>query len=86
VVPDAEISVIFQVWFFLCFLVPWHLLDGICNSSYTPRSKKLGSEHRVCYLCAPFHIVDLLEVRDLRVSMLAQSVAEVIINMVSCFK
>jgi hypothetical protein len=85
VVPNPEIYVTFQVWFFLCFLVPWHLLDGICNSPYTPRSKKLGSEHRVCYLCAPFHIVDLLEVRDLCVSMLAQSLAGVI-NMVSCFK
>jgi hypothetical protein len=39
----------------------------------------------VCYLCAPFHIVNLLEVRDLGISMLAQSLAEVI-NMVSCFK
>ncbi|PWZ54301.1 hypothetical protein Zm00014a_011987 [Zea mays] len=57
-----------QVWFFLCFLVPGHLLDGIPNSSCTPRSKKLGSEHRVCYLRAPFRIVDVLEVRDLRAS------------------
>ncbi|RCV45579.1 hypothetical protein SETIT_9G465700v2 [Setaria italica] len=27
-----------HVWIFLCFLVPWHLLDGICNSTYTARS------------------------------------------------
>ncbi|TKV97030.1 hypothetical protein SEVIR_9G469200v4 [Setaria viridis] len=27
-----------MVWIFLCFLVPWHLLDGICNSTYTARS------------------------------------------------
>ncbi|CAD6202945.1 unnamed protein product [Miscanthus lutarioriparius] len=37
-------SILLWVWFFLCFLVPWHLLDGICNSSYTPRSKKLGMD------------------------------------------
>jgi hypothetical protein len=68
VVPDAEVYVMFQVWFFLCFLVPGHLLDGIPNSSCTPRPKKLGSEHRVCYLRAPFRIADILEVRDLRAS------------------
>ncbi|OEL14017.1 hypothetical protein BAE44_0024955, partial [Dichanthelium oligosanthes] len=69
-----------QVWIFLCFLVPWHLLDGICNSTNTARSKKLGSEHSMCYICPPFHIINLPEVRDLHISMLAYSPAAVINN------
>lgn len=82
VVPDPEFSAIFQVWVFLCFLVPWHLLDGICNSTYTTRSKKLRSEHSMCYICPPFHIINFPEVRDLQVFMLAYSPAAVI-DMVS---